>query len=1016
MRYPIVFMQTLVLTLLFASVPTLAVTGPEVAQLLNNRYKNTVTECPVNKPAYFCSGVLVRGSQGSDTFWTHDAASIQSGAERFNYLRADLDTRQLSQKNGIVFSDSFTAIGVGKSLDVLCAYPFEMTVSGHRPDHGCGLPTATNTTQDPSSCAALGISDASSWLTHFQQQTQQPEQQCSLSSRVAAQFKASLVAHQLIDSEWAAKPNLLQIRNWDAQAPERLPLQGLFYDTTQTGALLDAQKDQRDYFTATGEWLPVLRMDLNRAPDAVFGFNTQDQLYAGYQVASRLNARYANTAAACQGDTPAYNCSGVLIRTTDASLDFRAWNPSPGSIQRNGVSFSYMRADVYVPKLAWAKNQGLILKELAAPTAHPLTVRCAYPYDGATFYRSDSCNEHSGAPQTSIPCAEQGITDEHQWLAHFNALASKHTLCSFTGETIPFDVSLKARALLDPAVQREQNEIILAKWPQDIGEQLPLEAFFYTTVAAKPNAVFFQKDYFLHTGRFLPVVGVDLSATDGSVFSFNPDDQIAPLSASVKEANGNTLDPVNAEDSLTVRVPSNIGLLPDDKLKVTWAGAPGTPAGGSYTSDESLVSAGLEIPIPNTVVAFNLGQSVTVTYTFIRNNVESPASIPLSLTVLPLSQDDLLVSKPKILQAANNGEGPELDLALANPDVELRIEGWPHMAKNQYVWLRLRGEKTDGTRHDYTVWKAPSRVTPSEYDRRYLKAPVPYSYLQALRDGSVLSVEFKAALSQSTDESQAVTFPLRTYTVHGQVLPFPPSVKEADGTTLNPIDAEDSLTVMVPTSIGLLPDDKLKVTWAGAPGTPAGGSYTSDESLVSAGLEIPIPNTVMAFNLGKSVTVTYTVIHHNVEPATSIPLSLMVLPLSQDDLLRAKPKILQAANNGDGPELDVNTLTGSASVRIDSWPHIAAGQYVWLHLAGTNIDGSDYERTLWGDANGSRVSDKWVSDGFATNSTASLGDLQGLRDGSTLTVGFKAAFDQRNVEAEAVTFPSRTYTIRGKQE
>ncbi len=142
----------------------------------------------------------------------------------------------------------------------------------------------------------------------------------------------------------------------------------------------------------------------------------------------------------------------------------------------------------------------------------------------------------------------------------------------------------------------------------------------------------------------------------------------------------------------------------------------------------------------------------------------------------------------------------------------------------------------------------------------------------------------------------------------------------------------------------------------------------------------------------------------------------MVLPLSQDDLLRAKPKILQAANNGDGPELDVNTLTGSASVRIDSWPHIAAGQYVWLHLAGTKIDGSDYEPTLWGDANGSRVSDKWVSDGFATNSTASLGDLQGLRDGSTLTVGFKAAFDQRNVEAEAVTFPSRTYTIRGKQE
>lgn len=34
-------------------------------------------------------------------------------------------------------------------------------------------------------------------------------------------------------------------------------------------ALLGAQKDQRDYFTTTGDWLPVLRMDLNLAPDGV---------------------------------------------------------------------------------------------------------------------------------------------------------------------------------------------------------------------------------------------------------------------------------------------------------------------------------------------------------------------------------------------------------------------------------------------------------------------------------------------------------------------------------------------------------------------------------------------------------------------------------------------------------------------------------------------------------------------------------------------------------------------------
>ncbi len=891
--------RILALVLLFVGGPALAITGPEVAQLLNSRYQNTATQCVGNNPAYFCSGVLVRASQGVDEFWKHGAVSAQSGAEGFAYLRADLDTRGLTQANGVIFTDQFTAIGQGKTLDVLCAYPFEMTLAGNRPDHGCGLSAATVATQDVSSCAALGIGDAPGWLAHFQQQDQQPERQCSLSSRDPAQFKASLVAHQLIDDTWSAKPNLLLVRNWDAQAPKQMPLHGLFYDSTKTGALLGAQKDQRDYFNATGDWLPILRMDLTQAPDAVFGFNQQDQLYIGYQVASRLNARYADTAMACPGDTPAYNCNGVLIRTTDASSAFHAWNPSDGSISRNGVSFSYMRTDVYLSRLAWAKNQGLIMKELAAPTGYPLKVRCAYPYDGATFYRSSSCNEHTGAPQVSTPCADQGITTEQQWLAHFNALASKFTSCSFTGETLPFAVSLKARALLDIAVQRGQhNELIIANWPQNIGEQLPLEAFFYVAEVAKPNAVFFQRDYFQQTGRYLPIMQVDLAATDGKVFTFDPQDLVLP--------------------------------------------------------------------------------------------------------------------KPKILKAAHNGEGPELDLNQVTGGARLNIDGWPHMAIDQYVWLRLKGEKTDGSQHDYQVWVAPSRVTPVEYDRGYLYTDIPYSYLQALRDGSTLTVEFKVAFTSSTDENLAFPFPLRTYTVNGQVVPLAPSVKEADGTTLNPINATDSLNIVVPADIALLPDDKLKVTWTGAPGTPAGGSYTSGESLVSAGLEIPIPNRVVAFNLGKSVKVSYEVIRGNEDPIPSPELSLAVQPIAQADLQVAKPKILQAANGGEGSELDMNTLTGNATVRIDSWPHIATGQYVWLRLTGTKTDGSAYERTLWGQANGSRVSEQWVLAGFATN-TALIGELRELRDGSTLTVEFKVTFDQSTAEAEAVTFPSRSYTVRGQR-
>ncbi|MBC3366582.1 hypothetical protein HU806_26245, partial [Pseudomonas sp. SWRI154] len=147
------------------------------------------------------------------------------------------------------------------------------------------------------------------------------------------------------------------------------------------------------------------------------------------------------------------------------------------------------------------------------------------------------------------------------------------------------------------------------------------------------------------------------------------------------------------------------------------------------------------------------------------------------------------------------------------------------------------------------------------------------------------------------------------------------------------------------------------------------------------------------------------------ESPPSEPLTLAVQALAQDDLLDAKPRILQAANNGEGAELDVAALQGNATVRIDSWPLIAQGQYVWLRVKGTKKDGTSYELTLWGTELGSRVSQGWVANGYATN-TVPLSDLRELRDGSTLTVEFKATLNQSTDESQAITFPLRTYTVK----
>ncbi|ODP32483.1 hypothetical protein [Pandoraea sp. ISTKB] len=74
------------------------------------------------------------------------------------------------------------------------------------------------------------------------------------------------------------------------------------------------------------------------------------------------------------------------------------------------------------------------------------------------------------------------------------------------------------------------NEIILAAWPQNIPEQIPIEAFFYPSANAKPGAEYIQQDYMATTGRLMPVLAVDLTSPPGSIFKYFPEDQTGAMS------------------------------------------------------------------------------------------------------------------------------------------------------------------------------------------------------------------------------------------------------------------------------------------------------------------------------------------------------------------------------------------------------------------------------------------------------------------------------------------------------
>ena len=471
----------------------------------------------------------------------------------------------------------------------------------------------------------------------------------------------------------------------------------------------------------------------------------------------------------------------------------------------------------------------------------------------------------------------------------------------------------------------------------------------------------------------------------------------------IKEANGSTsLNPLAAKDSLTAIV-DYTGMAIGDDIIVTWTGT--TPNGSDTSAKTPVTTLGPQsIPLKNAVVAFNLGKAVTVSYTVTRGGAPVPSKV-LPLTVLAIPQEDPALGKPLITQAANNGEGPELDVRALTANATMRINSWPLIALKQYVWLRVEGTNKDESKYDKTFLQPPGSQTNQGWvDQGYYLHQIPLADLQNLKDGSDLTLYFKAGLGGSQDVNEAVSFPVRKYTVKVALTqPIKPSIKEAPGSsTLNPIAAKDRLTVVVPQYAGMASTDQLTVTWTGAANTPAGGSHTS--AAVPVGTvgqkEIAIPNTVVAFNLGKPVKVFYTVTRNGTPTKSAeFALNVQVIPAGHAEL--TKPTIDGAA----GDVLDVTALPAGGSTRIARWPLIAVGQTLWLRYFGTNADDTVYTSAPY-------VATPLAQGGLPNGPGPTTPNLRGLKDGSSLRVEFRVGFDRNTDETKAVSFQLRSYTVK----
>ncbi|MFG6202762.1 hypothetical protein [Pseudomonas retamae] len=240
----------------------------------------------------------------------------------------------------------------------------------------------------------------------------------------------------------------------------------------------------------------------------------------------------------------------------------------------------------------------------------------------------------------------------------------------------------------------------------------------------------------------------------------------------------------------------------------------------------------------------------------------------------------------------------------------------------------------------------------------------------------------------------------------------PPSVLQATGATLAPLDALTRLTVIVPAGT-TQPSDLLSVSWTAAPGTHAEGSHTSTPRPISeTGLNIDIPPALLAFCLGSSVTVSYSIIRSGGDPVPSQTFTLNVQNLPPEEL-RA-PRLKEAADAGEGPDLNLLDVTPEGKMWCPGFSLMAVGQPVWLLFKGTNANDTPYERYVW-DGSFAYVNADWVREGFF-EATAPYENLQGLKDGTSLTIEMSVGFGKCPDIELAKPFLIRSYDVEALVE
>ena len=260
---------------------------------------------------------------------------------------------------------------------------------------------------------------------------------------------------------------------------------------------------------------------------------TTDEL--GDDVARHVQSRYDESRTDCGSKTsPAFVCSGLLLRSTIYDDNYHSWMPNPQA-DAGGVVFSWLRQDTNFLTSGPSSN-GFIIYPRSVSDAKgmtPLSVRCGFPLEAGSG-GDDRCHFKWA------PChlMKPPVHTAFDWLAIFQEGPSPapDDQCAFAVERGLPDTALAWMQIVGvrQALQaKRRNEIIVQSWRGTDEALMPVEAFFYRTSgngdpgpsldAARKD----QRKFRDVSGRWIPVIRwlASDSVVGGARFSYDVADQ-----------------------------------------------------------------------------------------------------------------------------------------------------------------------------------------------------------------------------------------------------------------------------------------------------------------------------------------------------------------------------------------------------------------------------------------------------------------------------------------------------------